>query len=379
MTMLTVRESLTYQQGAPRSFFRDLVASKGLHDDEATKRLEQHQREMTVELAKVAAPASELRDGSSVEYRVNPNSALGTGGEFDVPLWLPTMFATAGRAGRPFADALQPMVLPPGCSSIHTPRITPGSLTNMQIDSGAVSSQDIQTVDASSNVITIAGEADISQQLFDMAPVDMDAVFWVDLNRDYNKKVENQLLYGSVGGVQLPNQLLGVSNVTGANTVNGSAMNTVALQWPGIGQVAAAVGNTRLLPPTLMLMAPRRYYYMAFSIDASNRPIGSPTGMYPKVPTMDPLGGADAVDSFGGIPVYLDGAIPAGANSDDLFVLRADDMFLWESAPRTIVAVNPLSGSLQLRLSLHRYVAFIPQRYPTGIGRLSALPQPANY
>jgi hypothetical protein len=32
-----------------------------------------------------------------------------------------------------------------------------------------------------------------------------------------------------------------------------------------------------------------------------------------------------------------------------------------------------------MKLSLHRYVAFIGNRYPNGIGKLTALPQPSNF
>ena len=311
------------------------------------------------------------------------DSNLGSGGEFTVPLWLVDRFASAGRAGRAFGDLLQPMLLPPGVSSVHTPRMTTGTIAGAGVDSAASPSQDFVTTDASSVVTPIDGFSDISQQLFDMSPIGMDAALFVDLNRAYNKALESQLLYGSPNGsgTQTTGQLLGAAYVTGINTVSGASMNTVALQWPGLGQTAAAVGNNRLLPPTHILMAPRRYYYLAFSVDSSNRPVGAPTGFPPKLASLVPpsAGGAEPVDTFGGMPVYLDGAIPALTNADDVFFLRPDDMFLWESDPRTIVAVNPGSGTLQLRISLHRYVAFIPQRYPSGIGRLSALPQPTNY
>ena len=388
MTLMSIRESLTYADGAPRSFYRDLLLAKAFHDVEANERLEANEREMAVEYATrdrtTASPTKLNPDGSEPEIRMTRvDSNLGTGGEFTVPLWLVDLFASAGRAGRAFGDLLQPMLLPPGVSSVHTPRMTTGTTAGIAADSQPTPSQDFVTTDASSVVITIAGMSDISTQLFDQSPIGMDAAIFLDLNRAYNKALESQLLYGSPNGagLQSTEQLLGVSYVTGISSVAGGSMNTVALLWPGIGQTAAAVGNTRLLPPTHMLMAPRRYYYIAFSVDSSLRPVGAPTGFPPKQASLipDPAGGATPVDTFGGMPVYLDGAIPAGTNADDIFFLRPDDMFLWESNPRTIVAQNPLSGSLQLRLSLHRYVAFIPHRYPNGIGRLSALPQPSNY
>ena len=66
-------------------------------------------------------------------------------------------------------------------------------------------------------------------------------------------------------------------------------------------------------------------------------------------------------------------------NTDVIYIVRPVDMELYESQPRLIIAPNPLSGTLQVRISLHRYVAFTPDRFPNGIGILSALPAPANF
>ena len=375
MTQIQVREPLVYAEEAPTSFFQDLVRSKTLHDDRATERLDRHQRQMRVEAPKEEKRLEKTADGTEIEYRVAPNSTTGTGGEFDVPLWLVDRFATAGRAGRPFADLLQPMLLPSGVQSVHTPRMTTGNIANVQNDSGAVASQDVVTTDASSNVVTIAGEGDISQQLLDLSPIGLDAAWYLDLTRAYNKTLEYQLLYGT--GTN--GQLLGLSNIAGTNSVSGSGANTIATIWPLLGQVAAAVGNNRQLPPEAFLAAPRRWFWIASSVDSSNRPVASPGNSGPHTTDLAPQGGSVPFGPLVGLPTYLDGAIPSGTSADDIFAVRPSDMFLWESAPRYITAQNPLSGSLQMKLSLHRYVAFIGNRYPNGIGKLTALPQPSNF
>ena len=380
---VTVREPLTYSETAPHSFYRDLLLAKTANDETAQARLDRHEVEMRVEVAAVEgrAPITETPDGMEIEYRANPSSTLGSGGEFTVPLWLVDRFATAGRAGRPFGDLLQPMMLPSGVSSIHTPRMTTGTVAGLQTDNSAAPSQDFVTTDAASNVVTIAGEAVISQQLFDLSPIGMDAAVYLDLNRAYNRTLESGLLYGSPngGGSQSTGQLLGISNVSGINTVVGTGGTSVQTIWPLLGQVAAAIGNTRLLPPEVYLFAPRRWFSIASSVDSSNRPIASPGNSGPHPTELDAMGGAAPFGPIHGLPVYLDGAIPAGTSADDAFAVRPSDMFLWESAPRTITAPNPQAGVLGLTLSLHRYVAFIPQRYPSGIGRLTAMPQPSNF
>ena len=375
MTQFQVREPLVYAEDAPRSFFQDLVRSKVQYNDEATARLEEHQRQMLVESPKDEKRLDKTADGGDIEYR-GATSALGSGGEFDVPLWLVSKFATAGRAGRAFGDLLQPMLLPKGVSSIHTPRMTTGNVASVQTDGAAVNSQDVATIDAFSAVVTIAGEGEVSQQLLDQSPIGIDAAWYLDLTRAYNKALEFQLLYGTGAS---NGQLLGISNAGAINNVSGSGATTIATFWPLMGQSAAAIGNQRLLPPEAWLMAPRRWFWTASSVDASSRPISSPGNAGPNSPDLNPAGGITPFGPIQGVPVYLDGTIPAGTTPDDVFAVRPSDMFLWESAPRYITAQNPLSGTLQMKLSLHRYVAFIGNRYPNGIAKLSALPQPANF
>ncbi len=376
MTNLQVKEPLVYAEEARRSFFQDLVRAQLLHDPEATARLELHQRQMLVEAPKDEKRLEQTAEGAPIEYRTNPTSGVGFGGEFDVPLWLIDKFATSARAGRPFGDLLDPMVLPAGVTSIHTPRMTTGNTTSTQTDGGAVASQDVVTTDASSNVVTIAGHGDVSQQLLDLSPIGLDAAWYMDLSLAYNKNLESQLLYGTGAN----GQLTGINAVTGIGSISGAGTTTIAALWPLLGEIGASVGNNRLLPPEVFLMAIRRWFWIASSVDSSNRPIASPgnNGAH----SCDLEMACCCLPTFGpvqGLPVYLDGAIPAGTSADDVFAIRPSDMFLWESAPRYITAQNPLAGTLQMRLSMHRYVAFIGSRYPSAIAKLSALPAPSNF
>jgi hypothetical protein len=81
------------------------------------------------------------------------------------------------------------------------------------------------------------------------------------------------------------------------------------------------------------------------------------------------------------IPTFQSGALLAGLPSaaDTVFLCRpAEDLLLWESTPRLSVAVNPLASTLQVRVRLFRYTAFIPQCWPTGISQVQACPQPTG-
>jgi len=375
-----VREPLVYGDHSRESFFRDLVLAQLRRDPGATARLELHSRQMVIErAARDRVASSEFSQTmQTLEARANPTSILGSGGEFDVPLSMLDKFASAGRAGRALADLVGSTPLPPGISSIHIPRMTTGSQATVQVDTGAVASQDLVTTDIVSPVVTISGQLDVSQQLYDQAPAGFDSYAFTDLSRAYNRQLEAQMINGT--GVN--GQVQGVTNVPGANVINGSGAVTFAAMWPLLGQTAAAVGNSRQLPPELFLMAPRRWFWIASSLDSSSRPISTPGNGAPQPSKLASAGGANPIGPLLGLPGYLDGALNAPSpytGPDSMLALRASDMFLFEGAPRLIVAVNPRAELLQIRLSLHRYVAFVSARYPTGIAILANMPAPAGF
>ncbi len=376
-SVLKVREALVYAPNSRDSFFRDIVLSQLRRDPDARARLARHGQQMVVERAERDRLAATEFGAimQQLEARANPSSTLGSGGEFEVPLFLLDKFATAARAGRPLADLVGSTPLPPGISSIHIPRMTTGSQTTVQLDNAAVAGQDLATVDVVSPVVTVAGQLDVSRQLFDLAPMGFDTYAFTDLLRSYDKNLEAQLLLGTGSA----GQVLGALNVPGINVVSGATATTLAALWPLLGQASAAVGNTRALPPEVWLLAPRRWFWIASSLDASNRPISTPGNGAPQPTGLDLAGGAAPVGPMLGLPAYMDGALSAGTAPDTALALRPSDMFLFEGPPRLIVAANPLSASLQIRLSLHRYVAFVSARYPAGIGVVTNIPAPSNF
>lgn len=380
MTDIRVRnESHVYRPDGPHSFFADLIRARVLHEaGDAEARLYRNQAEINMERRVTDAMQSRQFNETTAllgfEARTNPTAALGSGGEFDPPAWLIDKYAGAARTGRPLADLIGTLPLPAGVSQINIPRMSTGSTAAVQTDGTPAASTDIVTADAVSQVVTIAGHADVSQQLADLSPGGFDAIAFTDLTKAYNKALEIQLITGT----GLNGQLLGVKNVASINTISGSGASTFTALWPLIGQAFAAAGNNRLLPPEACLMAPRRWGWIASSLDSSNRPISSP-GAFPHMSDYPVAGASLPVGSVVGVPAWADGAISAGTNSDDLYMVRYTDMFLFEGQPRFFAAVNPLSGGLQVRLSLHRYVAAVLNRYPSGIAIVSALPAPSSF
>jgi hypothetical protein len=155
--------------------------------------------------------------------------------------------------------------------------------------------------------------------------------------------------------------------------------------WAAIAQAAAGISNNRGKAPEAILMAGRRYFFMAGTVDPTQAWTPDSGGYWtnPDVPH-DSEG--NLYGPICGIPTYIDGAIPAGTTADAIWVVRPSDMYLWESEPLVQVAVDSApSGSLGVRINFHSYVAFIPDAKTNAAGgavsvaTVGAMAQPTNY
>ena len=375
MTDVTVqREPLTYEERSPHSFFMDLAKREARNDHDAAARLERH----------------------AVEMRAT-NTTAGTGGELVPPAYLISSTAVAAKVGRHFAKLIGSNPIPRGVSSIIIPRIVGtniyGQDTGIQgAQNAAIAGIDDTTASNSSPVVSIAGGVVLSQQQFDLAAAPgADVIYYAELLKDYSAVLNGQLINGTGTG----GQLLGLANFTylTTNTVNGSsvpvsltgASNMIAALWPLLGQAAANVGNTRGHRPEWWLMAPRRWFAIAGSLDQQSRPIMSPAA---NAPDATDSNSPHAVSNIHGIPVFTDGAIQTtniagsgtvGALADTVYCGRAADMFLFESDPLMQTSVNSTAGSLTVRLNLHRYAAFVGNIYTSALGRVTNIPQPTSF
>jgi hypothetical protein len=73
------------------------------------------------------------------------------------------------------------------------------------------------------------------------------------------------------------------------------------------------------------------------------------------------------VGTLQGLPVVVDPSIPTtlgGGTEDVIIIIRASDMWLWESSLRTRVLPDVGSGTLTTRLQVYGYVAAQFARYP---------------
>lgn len=384
-----ISEPRTYERGTKHSYFLDCVRVQlGRGDGDggvtaAQDRLRRHAQELDVEMPKrekrrAEQAEKELRavdKGSVFEKRVNPNRTDGQGGYFVPPLWLVDQYIDLPRFGRTLANTVQNLPLPAGTDSVNVPKVATGSATGVQTaDAGAVTSQDITDTFVSAPVRTIAGQQDIAIQLLDQSPVAFDEIVFADLIADYNQKLDTQCWSGSGSS----GQLKGVLNVSGINAVTYTdATPTLPELYAPAMQALSLSAKNRKMMPTAVFLTPSRWFWMASQLDSQNRPFILPETNAPFNPLALQTGG-DVEGPVGRIlnfPLLADGNIPAnlgaGTNEDRIAAMRTSDLYLWEGAMRTRVLQEVLSNTLQVRLQVYNYAAFMPDRRPETISVIS--------
>jgi HK97 family phage major capsid protein len=355
-----VNEEKMYVRGNGRSYIKDLVRHQLNLDDngEAHQRLQRHASEVQTD--------KEYRDLLRTD---------GNGGYFVPPLWLMSMYAELARAGRAYANLVTNEALPGGTDSINIPVIATGTATAVQTaDNTGVQETDLTDSSVTAPVRTIAGQQDLAIQLIDQSPVNFDEIVFRDLVADYATKVDLQVIAGS----GTSGQVTGVRGTSGITTVTfTSGSPTVAALYSKIADAVQRVHTLRFLPPTVIVMHPRRWAYFLAASDSNGRPLVVPNAGNPQnaVGSLSAVASQQVVGQMHGLPVVTDPNIPtndgASTNQDVIHILRASDLLLWESSIRTRVMPEVGSGTLTTRLQVYGYLAFSAARYPKSVVEIS--------
>ncbi len=265
--------------------------------------------------------------------------------------------------------------LPPGTDSLNVPRISTGTSTDIQTaDNQSVSETDLADATVAAGVKTIVGQQDVAIQALEQSPVAFDRIIFADLTADYATKLDVQVLSGSNSA----GQVKGIRGATGINTVTYTDTTpTVPELWPKIASAINAVHTGRYLPPTHIIMHPRRWSWMLAALDDQHRPFIVPSSNGPtnSMAVVNAPTSEGVVGTLQGLSVVVDPSIPttlgSGTNEDIILVMRASDSYLWESSIRTRVLPEVGSGTLTTRIQVYGYAAFTPERQPKSITLLS--------
>jgi HK97 family phage major capsid protein len=350
-------EPLTYmKQGGKHSHVRDMaVVSLNLPGRQsAQERLDRHAQEVAVE----------MRAGDTGDT---------AGGTFVPPLWVLSEYVGVQRAGRATADLARQMALPSGTDAISIPTITTGTLEAVQAtENSAATTRDMVTASTTAEVTTIAGIYDFSIQLLEQSALSggWDALVYNDLLADYNRALDTQVLSGTGANNQVP----GVHTVAGTTVFASSTSSTTAQNqiFGGLGDALSRVASTRFAAPEVIVMHPRRWFWLVTRYDTAGRPLVTPDAQAANAMLATfglPTGVQGAVGTMLGLPVVIDANVStsAGTSEDRILVWKASDALLFEGTPTFEVfrTTGGTTDTLTARARLYNYAAFTT-RYTTG-------------
>ena len=341
------------------SFFRDLAISQ-----------------LNTGIGNVTLSEARGRLAASQETRAGDMTTVaGAGGTFAPPLWQVENFIALARAGRVTANLVQNETLPSGVSSINLPKVATGVTVAVQAtQNSALSDTAMTTTSVSTGITTVGGKQIISMQLLQQSGIPFDKVILQDLAKAYAVQVDTQVLYGSGSAGQVSG-LVGVAAntaFTSATPAPSSVTNANSLYY-SIAKAAAAVQTAIFEPANAIVMSPARWAWVVGSVDTAGRPLVIPNGanFNPLGTTGDPVAQGLA-GYFGSYPVYTDpnisGAANSATNQDEIYVLRTDQVWLYESAVQTESFTATYADNASVLFRILGYIGLIANRYTGAVG-----------
>jgi HK97 family phage major capsid protein len=357
-------EPEVYRRGGQVSYFRDLTSAMtrtGTGISEAGDRLQRNARQFADTVRN--APASETRALTTTD---------GAGGDFVPPLWLINQFIELARPGRVTADLVNGQVLPGGTDTISLPRLATGTAVAQQATQNtAIQNTDATTNSVSATVVTLAGGQSLAQQLMDQSPINMDEILLEDLASDYAVKADVFVLQNNATNA------VGLISAAGTNVnVTATTITGAGSVWSKLADAVQQIHTSRYMPPTAIVMHPRRWANYLQAVDTQNRPLIVPDAMNPMA-TSDGVISSGRVGTMQGLPVYTDPNLPtnlgAGTNQDPIIVLRQRDVIFYESVPRAEASIQPGFNTLTVNLRFYRYAAIHASRFPKSVAVLNGV------
>jgi len=343
------REARTYTSESGNSFIMDAYNAQFKSDYSAQERLARHQREEEIERRDVGTSAF---------------------AGLVIPQYLVDLAAPLARAGRPYADfGTTKHTLPQAGMTLNISRGTTGSSAAAQDpQNNGVSETDMDDTLLTIDVITVAGQQDVSRQAIERGS-GIDAFVVADLIRAWQTKLDSLLITG--GGSS--GEPTGLRSAGGNAVTFTSTAPTVALLYPKLADSIQKIQTNAFVNPTHWLMHPRRLAFFLAAVDGQNRPLVVPAAGGP----MNAVGTGTGVAGYGnsgyqmlGLPIITDANIGTtygtGTNQDEIYCITAGENHLWEQpgSPFALRYDATGAGSLTIKTVVYGYAAYTAGRYP---------------
>jgi hypothetical protein len=274
---------------------------------------------------------------------------------------LADLYGQASRQVGRLAAALEQQPLLPGMVDTSSslmqitgiPRLSGGAAVAIQSSQNA----GIQETDPTSTSVgypvgTIAGQVDMSRQLFELSRPGMDAVISADLGRATGVVLDSQLVSGSGSAGQLRG-LASTSGIVTTTTTSTTAQGQISAIWGAFNVVAGSTGFGSPDPEDyLLVMHPRRYAF----ISSGSGGTGAQTT--PHLPGQLVLSGG------------LRTNLGASTSEDEVYLVDKSQLLLVGGRTQFSVFEETGSGTSTVRICSHASAALIVKN-PAASVRLS--------
>ena len=346
-------EPRTYSANGSYSFFQDLGwASSGMpgHQD-AIDRLERSRIELD----------GEVRASGGQEVRAQTSASAGS--SFQTPQWLTDLWAGYRYPQRTLADCTTRLPLNPVGIQVNVPSFTGHTAGALPTDGSAVDVASPTGTDITANVVTIAAQVPVSQQLHDrggMTGLTFDQIILAQLRDSLDAQLD---LY-------VWNQITGGITNTG-NTITDNSAFSIANFYGDVAKAReslADLAGTRI-KATHMFSQTDLFGFVTRQVDATtNRPVF--THDWAAGPWLG-LGapGDDTGDGWTGIvmpsniPWLLDDNIPLSGSNNQILVSRPSSVLTFESDPIPFAYPETFAPNLTVQIGLRFYTAVVA-RFP---------------
>jgi HK97 family phage major capsid protein len=337
------REERTYHPESENSFLKDAFAAQVLGDFDARERISRHQQEEKIE----------KRD-------------VGTGAfaGLVVPQFLTDLAAPFARAGRPFMDVSRKHALPNAGLVLSISKVTTGTAVAVQTEGAAVQETNIDDTKLDVNVVTVAGQQNVSRQALERG-TGIDSLVMADLVSAYHTQLD--ALNVTTSATSLTATITQVVTYTDASP-------TVGELYPKIMDGVQRIQTNYFGGPNFILMHPRRLAFILAAVDGQNRPLAVPQANGPQ--NAIAVGSGSVVYgnsgySIAGLPVITDANVTTtngvGTDEDVIIIGNTQESHLWEQgagAPFMLRFEDVKSAELEVKMVVYGYSAYTANRYP---------------
>lgn len=310
-------------EGGQHSFFADMVNAKERDDQDAQRRLQEHNRALA----------------SSTE-----------GPGLIAPKWLMDLYSPINRQGRRLANAVRSIPLGMDPRPMVVPKQTVGtdSIVNEQAtENTAIPSTDSFDTDATTTITPKAtsGAQIVSRQMIDMASPAVDQLIYGDMIAAYDLKLEKK-----IGAAMIAAGSVSTTFATNA------AFNAASAFLDAVIDAEVAVLDARKLPADIIAMGTTRYGMVLKLKDTTGRPLVSAINPQNAFGSGNALTGATQEGNIEGLRAFPTEGVSVGAFPDNVMIARADDTVLFEGNMLRFKYEQPL-GPESIRMGIWAYTA----------------------